>query len=126
MQDEVKQIGDSRRGRLVPIAKAPGYGAPLDRKTLEWVSFWREVNGSEAAGAIIKAGGRIFVDLEKLDAWLRTSPRFSPPGVRRRKAEKRKEATGREAPRNERGQIQPISSKVDEPARLRKARRGAA
>ncbi len=97
------------QSKLVPIAKAPDSGVPLDAKTLNWISFWRRENGAEAAGAIVKAGGRVFVDPARFDEWMRSSPRFSPPGVRRR--------TGRSLATAAQGRA---------PARPRKSGRGAA
>jgi hypothetical protein len=69
---------------LVRLKEAPANGIPFSAKALQWISFWREENGAATAGAIVKVGGRLFVDPPKFIEWMRSNPNISPPGVRRR------------------------------------------
>jgi hypothetical protein len=71
--------------QLVPLPKAPEHNIPVSRHGLEWISFHREFNGAAKAGAIVKFGGRIFIDPPRFLDWMATGPRISPP-VRRVKA----------------------------------------
>jgi len=75
--------------QLVAIAKAPDHGIPGTAQSLQWVAFHREYNGAEKFGAIIKWGGRLYVDPDKFLAWMATQPRISPP-VQRNKSTARK------------------------------------
>ena len=47
--------------QLVPLAKAAEPVTPMSRSALQWVAFWREFNGVEKFGAIVKVGGRLYV-----------------------------------------------------------------
>jgi hypothetical protein len=68
-----------------PITRPPD-GFPLNTKQLQWLSFHREYNGAEAAGAIFKFGGRMYAAPEKFIPWMATQPRISPPVVRNKPA----------------------------------------
>ena len=68
--------------QLVPLSKAQEHAIPVSRNGLEWISFHREFNGAAKAGAIVKFGGRIYIDPPKFREWMATGPRISPPVVR--------------------------------------------
>jgi hypothetical protein len=68
---------------LVRLKDAPAAGIPFTAKALEWLSFWRDDNGAASSGAIVKVGGRLFVDPAQFTKWMRTNPIISPPGIRR-------------------------------------------
>jgi hypothetical protein len=72
--------------QFLPLADAPHVGIPGSKDALHWIAFHRKYNGAEAAGAIFKFGGRLYVDSEKYLAWMATGPRISPPVVRNRLA----------------------------------------
>jgi hypothetical protein len=71
--------------QLVPLPKAPEHNIPVSRHGLEWISFHRDFNGAAKAGAIVKFGGRIFIDPPRFLEWMATGPRISPP-IKRVKA----------------------------------------
>jgi hypothetical protein len=71
--------------QLIPLPKASEHNIPVSRHGLEWISFHREFNGAAKAGAIVKFGGRIFIDPPRFLEWMATEPRVSPP-VKRVKA----------------------------------------
>lgn len=68
--------------QLVPIARAHEHGIPQGPKAIGWVAYFRDYNGAEAAGAIVKFGSRLYVDPPKYLDWMATGPRISPPGIR--------------------------------------------
>ena len=78
--------------KLVPLAKGPEHGIPFTRPALGWIAFHREFNGATRAGAIIKVGGRLFVDPDRFIEWMATSPQISPPGARQQRASGRNSA----------------------------------
>jgi hypothetical protein len=65
--------------QFVTIAQAPEHNIPGTAKSLHWVAFHREYNGAEKAGAIVKFGGRLYIDPTKFLEWMATGPRISPP-----------------------------------------------
>lgn len=71
--------------QLVPLAKAAQPVTPMSRSSLQWVAFWRDFNGVEKFGAIVKVGGRLYVDPQKFLAWMATGPTISPPGLKKPK-----------------------------------------
>lgn len=75
--------------QLIPLRKIDpsAHGIPFTPDMLDWVSFHREFNGAAKAGALIKCGGRVYVDPPKFLEWMSTIPRISPP-VTRQKAKK--------------------------------------
>jgi hypothetical protein len=70
--------------QFFPLADAPKHGIPANKEQLHWIAFHRAYNGAETAGAIVKFGGRLYIDPEKYLAWMATQPRISPPVVRNR------------------------------------------
>jgi hypothetical protein len=70
--------------QLVPLRKIDPdkHGIPFSPSKLDWINFYREYNGAAAAGALLKCGGRIYVDPEKFLEWMATNPRISPPVLR--------------------------------------------
>jgi hypothetical protein len=68
--------------QFVPLARASEHGIPQGQKALAWVANFRDYNGAEKAGAIVKFGGRLYVDPDKFLDWMATGPRISPPGIR--------------------------------------------
>jgi hypothetical protein len=71
---------------LVPLAKAARPVTPMTRSALQWVAYWREFNGVEKFGAIVKVGGRLYCNPERFTAWMATGPTISPPGLKKPKA----------------------------------------
>jgi hypothetical protein len=55
------------------------HGIPYTPNMLDWINFHREYNGAAAAGALVKCGGRVYVDPMKFLEWMATNPRISPP-----------------------------------------------
>jgi hypothetical protein len=78
--------------RIVPLADAPSNGVPGTKESLHWVAFHREYNGAKSAGAIVKFGGRLYIDIDKYLAWMGTGPRISPPVQRDRPAKVTKQS----------------------------------
>lgn len=68
--------------QLIPIAKAHEHEVPCTATSLHWVAFHREYNGARAFGAIVKFGGRLYIDPPRFLEWMATGPRISPPAVR--------------------------------------------
>lgn len=75
--------------QLVPLKDGPQTGIPLTLAALEWISFHREFNGAEKAGALVKCGGRLYVDPPRFLEWMASSPRISPPVAKPPKTKKR-------------------------------------
>jgi hypothetical protein len=71
--------------QFVPIASAPDHGIPCTAQSIQWTAFHREYNGAEKCGAIVKFGGRLYVDPPRFLEWMATGPRISPPVVRNKK-----------------------------------------
>jgi hypothetical protein len=67
--------------QLIPLRKIDPdvHGIPFTPHMLDWISFHREYNGAAKAGALIKCGGRIYVDPPKFLEWMASNPRISPP-----------------------------------------------
>ncbi len=65
--------------QFVPLADAPEHGIPGTPLGLGWVAFHRVYNGAEKFGAIVKFGGRLYVDPARFLEWMATQPRISPP-----------------------------------------------
>lgn len=72
--------------QLVQLAKAAAPVTPMTKAALQWVAYWREFNGVEKFGAIVKVGGRLYVNPERFAAWMATGPTISPPGLKKRTA----------------------------------------
>lgn len=43
---------------------------PFSEGSLRWMLFRSKENGLEAAGAIVRIGRRIYIDVNSFDAWL--------------------------------------------------------
>jgi len=67
--------------RLIPLRKIDpeAHGLPFSPNMLDWINFHREYNGAAAAGALVKCGGRVYVDPARFLEWMATNPRISPP-----------------------------------------------
>ncbi len=72
--------------QLIVLRNAPQHGIPLTLAALKWVAYWREYNGAKDAGAVVRVGGRMYINPEKFHEWMLTEPRISPPGVTTKKA----------------------------------------
>jgi hypothetical protein len=72
--------------QLFPLRQGPQHGIPQTVAGLEWISFHREFNGAEKAGALVKCGGRVYVDPPKFLEWMAGGPRISPPVARKPRA----------------------------------------
>lgn len=67
--------------QLIPLRKIDPdtHGIPFSPDMLNWISFHREFNGASNAGALVKCGGRVYVDPNKFLEWMAIDPRISPP-----------------------------------------------
>lgn len=72
--------------QLVPLTKAASPVTPMTKGALQWTAYWREFNGAGKVGAIVKVGGRLYVNPEKFLTWMATGPTISPPGLKKPKA----------------------------------------
>jgi hypothetical protein len=72
-------------------ADPPEHGLPFNQSQLHWIAFYRDYNGAEKAGAIVKFGGRLYINPEAFLAWMATQPRISPPTARTRMHKKSKQ-----------------------------------
>ncbi len=68
-----------------PTSKGSGSRSGLAPRAPMDSTSHREFNGATQAGAIVKFGGRMFVDPPRFLEWMATQPRISPP-VKRAKA----------------------------------------
>lgn len=74
------------QNQFLLLGKAAGVAVPQSKASLQWIAYWRDFNGVEKFGGIVRVGGRLYVNPEKFLAWMATGPTISPPGLKKPKA----------------------------------------
>lgn len=55
----------------------PGYtaGSPFTEGQLRWYIFNEESNGLAAADAVVRVGGRVYIDVDRFEDWINAQNR---------------------------------------------------
>ena len=106
--------------QLVPLRKInpDTHGIPFSPDMLNWVSFHREFNGAQKSGALVKCGGRVYVDPPKFLEWMATNQRISPP-MKSTKVAKKATSPASRTPAPSKRRASPKPSRKPKPARAR-------